>query len=340
MIASHYTDRRLFILSFITICFSRVALPSYVAAQDVPRKLVLEEDVTWSAPVGFAPTRISLCPADRTLLYSPQSREFVLLDKDFSPLLRASVPPNSLPLAMIVTEHDELVTITNDPPALNRFSGSGEVLNIDYIPVHGQVVDAMYTPALGWAALLSTPESTLMVALRAPATDHWTLLPVDPTATSSEQPMHVTLTPTEVLLTVVRSPHTVYSVRRIGGQVTTFHQSDPSSSAASRDTASGAIPTAPWISLPTLSLDGGYLQTLSDTGSDRRIFVRYDQNGVEVDRRSIGVPLAFSAATTDGEKGLLWGGRQLNDLEIVRYKWRWTQAGDAPHHQSLSTTYD
>ena len=308
-------------------------MPADVSAQETPPKLVLEEELAWSAPLGFAPTRIFLSPGDRTLLYSPKSREFVLLDKNFSPLFRAAVPANSLPIAIIVTAQDERVTITNDPPALKRFSANGVLLDTDYIPITGHVVDATYTPTLGWAVLLSTPQRILTVALRMPANDRWKVLPVGgPIATNSERPMHITVAPNEVLLTVVQSPHVVYSVRRSDGRVTAFRQSKPSSSAASRDTASSAVPIAPWISLPTLSLGTGYLQTLSDTGSDRRIFVRYDENGLEVEKRSIDVPLGFSMATTDGERGRLWGGRQLNYLEVVRYKWRWTRDGDALHH--------
>ena len=319
----------------MAIAIAELRTPVPVLAQATAPQLILEEEMAWSVPSGFAPTRIFLCPVDRILLYSATSAEFLLLDSNLDPLARASVPGTSVPVALIVTRNDELVTFDYDPPGLSRYSLTGVALGTNPFPIQGQIVDATFAPGLGWAVLVRTAPDTLTVAIREPVSAHWAVLPVESSAPSRDMPMYITLTSTEVLLTELHSPHDVYSVRRSDGRVIAFSQAASVLSAdtprSSRDTDD--IAAAPWISLPTLSLGAGYFQTLSHTGSDVRIFVRYDRSGVEMERRTVDVPLAFAVAAPDGDKGQLWGARQLNELEIVRFAWRWTQA-DGVVHQS------
>ena len=51
--------------------------------------------------------------------------------------------------------------------------------------------------------------------------------------------------------------------------------------------------------------------------------IRYDAVGRQVAMHRLRVPIAFSAGTLSESGGQLWGARRLNELAIVRYKWRW-----------------
>lgn len=111
---------RMLLLLMVTAS-AGLGTPKPVVAQDTTLELILEEEIAWSVPSGFAPTRIFLCPVNRILLYSPASAEFLLLDRSFDPVARASVPGTSVPIALIVTGNDELVTFDYNPPGLSRF---------------------------------------------------------------------------------------------------------------------------------------------------------------------------------------------------------------------------
>jgi len=79
-----------------------------------------------------------------------------------------------------------------------------------------------------------------------------------------------------------------------------------------------------WLSLvsgPTIGLERGYLQTLSDPSSLRRLLVVYDSHGrtIRVNQREL--PLSF--VTRLPETATVLSVQRLARQEIVAYDWTW-----------------
>ena len=81
---------------------------------------------------------------------------------------------------------------------------------------------------------------------------------------------------------------------------------------------------ATWVSLPLVALDRGYLQSIADLASDRRLIVAYTASGHVLSEVVIDAPLGLLLGATEGPR--VYGVRRTNGLEIVEYHYRW---GDA-----------
>jgi len=78
-----------------------------------------------------------------------------------------------------------------------------------------------------------------------------------------------------------------------------------------------------WRSAPTVCLGGnGYLRTLTDLRSDRRVLVIYGSDGRVLRTRSIDAPLAVVAGVP-GSSGAI-ALRRIGPPELVWYEWRWS----------------
>lgn len=80
-------------------------------------------------------------------------------------------------------------------------------------------------------------------------------------------------------------------------------------------------PAPEWISLPTVKLDRGFIQTLADLHSDARVLLLYNDDGQIVRQTRLDVPMGFIAAIP--ERHLLIAARSVNQMEVVGYRWSW-----------------
>lgn len=85
-------------------------------------------------------------------------------------------------------------------------------------------------------------------------------------------------------------------------------------------------PALGWVSLPTIPLPEGYLQTLADIASDARIFLLYDFEGRLISRQELDAPLGFF--TVHGNR--LLGARTTNTVELVGYEYKWLSSSGIP----------
>jgi len=76
-----------------------------------------------------------------------------------------------------------------------------------------------------------------------------------------------------------------------------------------------------WVGLPVVPLDRGFLQTLADPRSDRRILVLFGKHGQVLRQTGFGVPFGILAALP--ERRLLLALRRTDLTEIVTYRWDW-----------------
>lgn len=84
-------------------------------------------------------------------------------------------------------------------------------------------------------------------------------------------------------------------------------------------TASDTPQAGKWVAMPTIDLGSGYLQTISDIQSDRRLLVRYSDDGTVVATRMLHAPFAFSAGLVTTRRVV--GMRAAEGAEIVIYEW-------------------
>jgi len=78
---------------------------------------------------------------------------------------------------------------------------------------------------------------------------------------------------------------------------------------------------ASYIAMPILPIGGGFVQTLADLGSDRRIMILYSAVGTILRTTAIDAPLALVAHSQ--ASGRLLALRRAGSTEVVGYSWDW-----------------
>ena len=78
-----------------------------------------------------------------------------------------------------------------------------------------------------------------------------------------------------------------------------------------------------WRALPAVALDCGWLLTLSDLRSDRRLLLRYEARGGLAKVTPLDAPFGVMAGRP--AEGTLLAARRAGGLELVWYQWRWVR---------------
>ncbi|MDX2121600.1 MAG: hypothetical protein SF070_11170 [Gemmatimonadota bacterium] len=130
---------------------------------------------------------------------------------------------------------------------------------------------------------------------------------------------HLSETGSALLLTRLTEPFEVLRLELATGRVDTL--AVPFRDAALR----AALPdtVAQWRALPAVALDCGWLLTLSDLRSDRRLLLRYDASGGLAKVTPLDAPFGVMAGRP--AEGTLLAARRAGELELVWYQWRWVR---------------
>lgn len=86
---------------------------------------------------------------------------------------------------------------------------------------------------------------------------------------------------------------------------------------------SDTSPRRDWAGMPLVPLDAGFLRTLADLTSDRRLLLLYDGSEHLVRVRSLDVPIGLHASLPSAR--LLLAVRRTNHAEVVVYERTWLQ---------------
>jgi hypothetical protein len=135
------------------------------------------------------------------------------------------------------------------------------------------------------------------------------------------KPTHMTPVGDSLLVTIVNAPFENIVIDDRGKEVRSFRPPPPP--VTTTHNATEAARAAKWISLATLRLDCGFLQTLSDVRSDQRRLVLFDNAGAPLRNSEIAAPLGFIYAMPTAQR--LFAVRAMSSAEIVTYRWQWTQ---------------
>jgi hypothetical protein len=79
-----------------------------------------------------------------------------------------------------------------------------------------------------------------------------------------------------------------------------------------------------WVGLPLLSLDEGYLRVSADSRSNRRRLDLWSSDGEYVRSRIVDTAMGLFASSPEHQ--LLLGLRNENGLEVVVYRWSWSNS--------------
>ncbi len=296
------------------------------AQPGVPRLQLIEEKVS-PVPAAFLPSHMSLGEGGRILLYSAESHDYIQMDEELAIGGRGSVPEGFLPVALTAFGNREVEVISSRPASLIRLTSGGGLLQREDLGVEGEIVHAVFHESHGWVMLVLKPTGRweLVFEPRGPPPMRLPELGGDPKGPLSGA--YLTSVGTHLLITRIGSPFRTLRIDLRTGHVVAFE--DPSAFIEPTDGGTAQLGrNAQWASLPTLPIDSCYLQTLVDTGSDRRRLVVFDASGRISSARALGAPIGFSVA--DVRRDRVIGGRGLNGFEVVRYRWRWIRPDTVP----------
>lgn len=130
---------------------------------------------------------------------------------------------------------------------------------------------------------------------------------------------HLSETGSALLLTRLTAPFEVLRLTAATGTVDTL--AVPFGDAALRLALPDTV--AQWRALPAVALDCGWVLTLSDLQSDRRLLLRYDTAGGLAKVTPLDAPFGVMAGRP--AEGTLLAARRAGELELVWYQWRWVR---------------
>jgi len=135
-----------------------------------------------------------------------------------------------------------------------------------------------------------------------------------------ERPISGYLSPEDssVLLSLLRWPFEVVRVDSRGRPPIRFRPELPPKFAE----ALGLVEVGRnWIGQRAIPLDTGILHGIADLRSDRRVLIRYAEQGHTAAYRTLDVPVGMVASLPEAR--LLLAARNLGHLEFVLYSWHW-----------------
>jgi hypothetical protein len=313
-------------ITFIGACAesSPGARDAFVArpAEGSNSLLQLDEVSTRVIPDSFTLAGVD-GTAERTLLWAT-NQSFVIMDDHGQERIirrRGMGPPIAAALV-----GDSSVLEVLDVGSVVRLSKTGNLLQrwnykVSFSPSKG--VRSEQTWYVG--GLNRRGDFEIVVMKASGETAHYYTLPrarLSPRKEDSSffNPVHLTPVGRYLMVTVVNAPYENILLDAEGTEQQTF--TPPAHTDSTPPGTQGDSMLGQWISLPTLPLDCGFLQTISDLRSDRRRLVLYDDGGNLLRESLIVVPLGFVDVV--GEDQRLIAARSTTITELVGYRWKWT----------------
>lgn len=220
--------------------------------------------------------------------------------------------PDTVPPLAAWSGVDRIEVVTSNPPAIHFFGDGGTPSGSQPIAAEGIVLEAARGRE-GWYILLETI-ATGELTVRFPGGRESRAAPSYGGLTLDDRERVE-----RVWLTELRYPFGVYDLTD-GDKTKAAMQPDPQTLDGLLS-MSGAEGSSNWASLPVVVLEGGFLQTLADLSSDRRVFIVYGPGGEVLSANPLDVPLGLLVSANNLPR--IYGARRTNILEIVEYSYRW-----------------
>lgn len=287
-----------------------------------PAGSVLEEQSHAPLPPGYAAAGVTASSSGEMLVWAFGNPVLLhLKDGVLRPLPTADAVR---PIGAAFEERDSTLAVVDGERArIVRLSRSGHLVSAQPLNTSLYLHQAVHTPA-GWYLGAQDSTGVLHLLLARPGGGTETLFRMGtPAASRSQAAVHLSSADDDALLTMHSPPFSSVQVSSSGRVVRSFRPAIP-------DSLQGTMDEGKWVSLKLLELDAGFVQTLADLTSDRRVLVLYDREGTPARHTLIDVPLA--AATSIPARRQLIAMRRAGGLEIVVYGWRWSD-GSPPEQE-------
>ena len=282
-------------------------------------RLALLEVDSWTLPDSFALSGMSTSAERDLVLWSSSSDHLILLNHQLELVREVPLPGGIEPRFVSVLRDHSIEFVEWDSAKIHRLTYSaGRYLHqAEMSGVEGSVVAA----ARGedrWVFLSRGRDSVLtLYRSRFPGGEEWASTTWRDGGTGGYM---IGVNSQEILITQREAP---FHVRVVGMDLRerADFQPDLYPHLLQGPAPETTVVTPRWMSLPALPLDRGWVQTLADLTSDRRVIVLYDEAGQHVRSVHLDVPLGLAISLP--EERVLFASRRTNALEIVRYEWRW-----------------
>ena len=290
------------------LAFALCLSTSCVEQASERQRLVLNEVSSHPLPEQFNLVGLSSSEDDQIVIWGREPNVVLRFNKTFVSdgewLLPANVPPLS-----VWADVDRIEVVTSNPPAIHVFRDGETSGGSQPIAIDGAVREAARGRE-GWYVLWESPR-TGALTVRFPGEGESRVAPPYGGLTVDDRE--------RVWLTEIRSPFSIYDLT----------DDDEASAVMQPETRtlesllaeSGAKDASNWASVPVVVVEGGFIQTLADLASDRRIFIVYGPDGQPLSATPLGVPLGFVDSTKSPPR--IYGARRTNILEIVEYAYGW-----------------
>jgi hypothetical protein len=248
----------------------------------------------------------------------------VILDEQLQLIRYVDLPSEAQPPVAAFLSDTLVEFVTQEPVTKYRLTIKGEMRR--RIPIAADMILVSATHGhRGWILLFQESDGDMLLRIDGTETPVYARRELSQAPSAGAANGWVSTWGMETVVTAMLRPYTAWVYTAQGYRRLTL--SPPLQFIDSVRAAIARSDRDMWVSLPTLRLDRGYLQTIGNAGSDHRILVLYDELGRVSRRKVLAVPMGFAASIP--ETKTLIAARRINRVEIVAYRWRW---GDVDSH--------
>lgn len=308
----------------LLVCF--LALPviglgvAASCAQTLP-ELELTEVYSYSIPESIRVAGVNVDAADRVIVWSDRGTLLMLIGRGGGTVRRLGAVDELVSAAI---RKVPATGSEHTPDVIELLTRSGAVVRMDSA---GRVVSTRMVSGLqgstgaarldeGWFAIITSSGESTSTLVYAPdsATN---VRPINlrgpTTGLVGTLPLRLSSDGGSVIVTQARYPFSSVMLAP--------SDSNPILRFSSLPTAVLGDDPASYIAMPILPIGGGFVQTLADLGSDRRILILYSAVGTILRTTALDAPLALVAHRQAA--GRLLALRRAGATEVVGYSWDW-----------------
>lgn len=283
---------------------SLLACPLLAAQGREETTVTLAEEVSVTLPENFNLAGIATAANGEVLAWSREPATLLRFTQDLVAVASLTLPPQVVPVG-VWFDGSVIAIISATPPTMYRLSPDGRLL--ESIPLDDGMVLAAAHGSTGWYLLVeSLTSGELLVEVEG-----------SDTTISALRYGSLTAKGASVWLTDVLHPFEVHEV--LAEQSKPRSLRPPIQVLDSMRAARNQPDFQGWASLPVVLLDRGFLQTIADLATDRRLVVVYDHAGGVVASLSLDAPFGLMASA--GYR--VYGARRTDTIELVGYRYRW-----------------
>ena len=258
-------------------------------------------------PDSLSVTGVALHRSGATLLWTEDKKLYLIASGDTRARL---IDDDADVVAAAFSENEStFVVLTRQPATVTHMHVRAGVTATTPVAIHGHIAEAVMHDGRWFAAEEFTDGRWRLLSFQ----EHGSVAPIvtfDPVPRAAPtQWFRLGASSEAVFITRTEWPFDVTRVSTEGRQSTTRLNG-----------VDTTLLRGAFVSLPTLPLACGTLQTLADRQSHRRVLVLRDKAGRVARVRDMDVPMGFTASVNDDS--MLVGMRSLGSREVVSYSWR------------------